>query len=95
MAQKITKANPSEFELSVAQELLNLEASAAELKSDLSDLKISGAKEIELDGGRRAIVVSVPFPQLKYFHKIQPRLIRELEKKFRYFFSLLPFLVYT
>merc|ERR1712150_326743 len=32
--------------------------------------------------GRRAIVIFVPVPQLKAFQKIQPRLVRELEKKF-------------
>lgn len=83
MAHKITKTNPSEFELSVAQELLNLEASS-ELKSELHDLQITSAKEVELDGGRRAITIFVPFRQLKDYHKIQPRLIRELEKKFRF-----------
>ena len=83
---KIVKPNGVEaddFEKSVAQELYNLEISAAELKSDLHDLFISGAKEVELDGGRKAIIIFVPFRQLKDFHKIQSRLVRELEKKFR------------
>lgn len=84
MSSKIVKAGgatPNEFELSVAQEFANLEA-ASDLKSDLKDLNISAAKEIELDGGRKAIVIFVPFRQLKDFHKIQTRLVRELEKKF-------------
>jgi small subunit ribosomal protein S7e len=76
-------ATPDEFESSVAQELFNLESSAAELKADLNDLYICGAKEIELDGGRKAIIIFVPYRQLKDFHKIQARLVRELEKKFR------------
>lgn len=84
MASKIVKVNPDEFELSVAQEILNLESSASELKADLHNLHITGAKEIELDGGRRAIIIHIPFRQLKDFHRIQPRLIRELEKKFRF-----------
>ena len=82
---KIVKANgatPDEFELSVAQEFANLEASASELKADLHELNISAAKELEIDGGRKAIIIFVPFRQLKDFHKIQPRLVRELEKKF-------------
>jgi small subunit ribosomal protein S7e len=54
------------------------------LHADLMDLYISAAKELELDGGRKAIIVFVPFKQLKDFHKIQSRLIRELEKKFRF-----------
>lgn len=85
-SHKIVKpagAVPDEFEQQVAQELYNLESSAAELKSDLHDLHIKGAKEIELDAGRKAIIIFVPFPQLKDFHKIQSRLVRELEKKFR------------
>eukprot|EP01034_Spumella_vulgaris_P032234 gene32234-39802_t len=82
---KIVKAGgaePNEFEKSVAQEFANLEISATELKADLHDLYISAAKEIELDGGRKAIIIFVPFRQLKDFHKIQSRLVRELEKKF-------------
>lgn len=60
------------------------QASSADLKADIQDLYITGAKEIELDGGRKAIIISVPFRQLKDFHKVQPRLVRELEKKFRF-----------
>lgn len=54
------------------------------MKADLHDLYISAAKELELDGGRKAIIIFVPFRQLKDFHKIQARLVRELEKKFRF-----------
>lgn len=54
------------------------------MKADLHDLYISAAKELELDGGRKAIIIFVPFRQLKDFHKIQSRLVRELEKKFRF-----------
>lgn len=32
--------------------------------------------------GKKAIIIFVPFKQLKAFHKIQIRLVRELEKKF-------------
>ncbi|XP_032286041.1 small ribosomal subunit protein eS7 isoform X1 [Halichoerus grypus] len=39
-------------------------------------------KEIEVGGGRKAIIIFVPVPQLKSFQKIQVRLVRELEKKF-------------
>ena len=59
-----------------------MQVSATELKADLSDLYITGAKELEVDSGRKAIIVSVPFKQLKDYHKIQTRLVRELEKKF-------------
>jgi len=57
--------------------------STAEIKAELHDLYISAAKELEVAGGRKAIIVFVPFRQLKDFHKIQPKLVRELEKKFR------------
>jgi small subunit ribosomal protein S7e len=79
-------ASADEFEATVAQELFNLEGSANELKADLRDLVITAAKEVELDGGRKAIIIFVPFRQLKDYHKIQIRLVRELEKKFRYAF---------
>lgn len=59
------------------------QVSATELKADLHNLYISSAKELELDGGRKAIIIFVPFRQLKDFHKIQVRVVRELEKKFR------------
>lgn len=35
-----------------------------------------------MGGGRKAIIIFVPVPQLKSFQKIQVRLVRELEKKF-------------
>lgn len=83
--KKIVKAGgvaPSEFEAQVAQELSNLEMSASDLKADLHDLYISAARELEVESGRKAVVIFVPFRQLKDFHKIQTRLVRELEKKF-------------
>ena len=53
------------------------------MKADLHGLVISAAKEVELAGGRKAIIIFVPFKQLKDYHKIQARMVRELEKKFR------------
>ena len=38
--------------------------------------------QVDCPGGKKAIVIFVPFPQLKAFQKIQSRLVRELEKKF-------------
>ncbi len=86
MSQKIVKAagaTPDALELSVASELSKLEASADDLKAELNGLTFVAAKEIELDGGRKAIAIFVPFRQLKDYHRVQPRLVRELEKKFR------------
>ena len=37
---------------------------------------------MDCSGGKKAIVIFVPVPQLKSFQKIQTRLVRELEKKF-------------
>jgi small subunit ribosomal protein S7e len=73
---------PDEFEESVAQALFDLEATNNELKADLRDLFINSAKEVDISSGRKAIVIHVPFRLLKAFHKVQIRLVRELEKKF-------------
>ncbi|KAI5823675.1 ribosomal protein S7e [Schizophyllum commune Tattone D] len=73
---------PDETETSVAQALIDLENNVPELKSELRPLQISAAREVDVRGGKKAIVIFVPVPQLKAFHKIQQRLTRELEKKF-------------
>jgi small subunit ribosomal protein S7e len=80
--QKEKNAEPTEFELQVAQALFDLEVNATELKADLKELFISGARQVDLGGGKTAILVFVPFRLLKGFHKVQGRLVRELEKKF-------------
>ncbi|KAK9767338.1 ribosomal protein S7A [Basidiobolus ranarum] len=85
-ANKIVKsagaAPADELELMVAQALVELENGVAELKKDLRPLQIAAAKEIEVSGGKKAIVVFVPVPLFKAFQKVQQRLTRELEKKF-------------
>ncbi|VDP09101.1 unnamed protein product [Soboliphyme baturini] len=60
--------------------LVELQASS-DIKAQLRELYVVGAKEIEV-GSRKVIIVLVPFPQLKPYQKIQLRLVRELEKKF-------------
>lgn len=72
---------PTELETQVAQTLLDLETST-DLKAQLRELHITGAREVEISGGKKAIILFVPVPQLKSFQKIQSRLVRELEKKF-------------
>merc|ERR1711990_20622 len=74
---------PDELEMRVAQALFDLEVNAAELKADLRELHIVAAKQMEVGvDGKQAIVIFVPFPLLKAFHRIHTRLVRELEKKF-------------
>mmetsp|Transcript_13794 Transcript_13794/g.18002 ORF Transcript_13794/g.18002 Transcript_13794/m.18002 type:complete len:189 (+) Transcript_13794:116-682(+) len=83
--QKIKKtgdAEPDAFEASVAQELLNLEMTSPDLKASLRDLYITAAKEVEIGGGRKAIVVYIPYKLRTAFQKVHARLVRELEKKF-------------
>ncbi|KAF7313558.1 40S ribosomal protein [Mycena chlorophos] len=73
---------PDETEVSVAQALIDLENNVPELKAELRPLQISAAREVDVRGGKKAIVIFVPVPQLKAFRKVQQRLTRELEKKF-------------
>ncbi|WWD19748.1 hypothetical protein CI109_104212 [Kwoniella shandongensis] len=72
---------PSEIEQQIAQALVDLEQNVPELKAELRQLQFSAAKEVDVKGGKKAVVVFVPVPQVKAFHKVQQRLTRELEKK--------------
>merc|ERR1711924_128150 len=65
----------------LAQALCDLEANSNDLKAELRELYIVSAKEVDVTG-RKAVVIFVPFKLLKIVHKIQSRLVRELEKKF-------------
>ncbi|KAH0854515.1 hypothetical protein HID58_069171 [Brassica napus] len=73
---------PTDFEQEVAQAFFDLENTNQELKSDLKDLYINQAVQMDCSGNRKAIVIYVPFRLRKAFRKIHPRLVRELEKKF-------------
>ena len=64
---------PDEVETSVAQALIDLENNVPELKTELRPLQISAAREVDVRGGKKAIVIFVPVPQLKAFHKVQAR----------------------
>nr|DAD31822.1 TPA_asm: hypothetical protein HUJ06_010673 [Nelumbo nucifera] len=72
--QKDKEAEPSEFEESVAQSLFDLENTNQELKSDLKDLYINSAVQIDVSGNRKAVVVHVPYRLRKAFRKIHVRL---------------------
>jgi small subunit ribosomal protein S7e len=79
--QKEAGKEPTDIENQVAQALFDLETSSNDLKADLKDLYIVSAQEVDASG-KKAVVVTVPFKALKAYHKIQTRLVRELEKKF-------------
>lgn len=78
---------PTALELEVAKAIHDVEqAPANDMKAELRDFQISGAKEIEVPGcrnGKNAVVVAVPYRILANSKKIQEKLIRELEKKFQ------------
>merc|ERR1712156_1215457 len=79
--QKIGGAEPSDFEKSIGNALMDLESNS-DLKAQLRELCIRSALEVDCQRGKKAIVIFVPVPQLKAFQKVQVRLVRELEKKF-------------
>ena len=64
---------PDETETSVAQALIDLENNVPELKTELRPLQISAAREVDVRGGKKAIVIFVPVPQVKAFQKVQQR----------------------
>ncbi|TVU18899.1 hypothetical protein EJB05_35017, partial [Eragrostis curvula] len=73
---------PTEFEDTVAQAFFDLENGNQELKSDLKDLYINGAVQVDVAGNRKAVIIHVPYRLQKAYKKIHVRLVRELEKKF-------------
>jgi len=73
----------SNIDKAVVQALAEIETNSNDLRADLRALHILAAREVSLGkSGKKAVVLFVPFKLLPHFHKIQPRLIRELEKKF-------------
>ncbi|KAI9320841.1 30S ribosomal protein S7e [Dichotomocladium elegans] len=80
---KVAGAQPTtEFELTVAQALVDLENNVPELKAEMRPLQITAAKEIDIGSGKKAIIIFVPVPAQQAWTKIQARVTRELEKKF-------------
>ncbi|CAH1756899.1 3261_t:CDS:2 [Entrophospora sp. SA101] len=82
IAKRAGQLTSNETAKQIAQALCDLETTVVDLKKELKPLQITDAKEYELGEGKKAIVIFVPVPLLKQFHNIQPKLTRELEKKF-------------
>lgn len=78
---------PTELEMQIANALTEMEVSTAnDLRADLKDFLLSGAREVEVQGGKKnAIVIFTPYKVWRSItqKKIVGRLIRELEKKFQ------------
>jgi len=79
---KSKNETPSELEESVAKAFVELEITSKDMSGDLRDLFFLSAKEIDTTGGKKAIIIFVPYKLHKRYQKLQSRLIRELEKKF-------------
>merc|ERR1711881_148162 len=73
----------TDVETNLSQALVEVENNGGpDLKAPLKELYFKAAKEFEIGGGRKAIAIFVPFPQIKAWQKIQQKVVRELEKKF-------------
>ncbi|KAJ1341831.1 hypothetical protein BSLG_003603 [Batrachochytrium salamandrivorans] len=68
------------FELQVVQSCLIL-STTLQLKADLRGLQFTAAKEIDIGRGRKAVVIFVPVPLVKQFHK--RRILRKPDHKAR------------
>jgi small subunit ribosomal protein S7e len=79
---KRSNETPSDLELEVAKALFDIEVSpSCEFKAELKEIVISGADELEVKAGRKAIIVHFPYKSWRVVSKIHGKLIRELEKK--------------
>merc|ERR1712080_162762 len=80
-SNKILSEKPSELELQVAQAFVDLEQQS-DPKAELRPLQFKSVREVEVNGGKKALAIFVPCPSLIVYRKVQTRLTRELEKKF-------------
>lgn len=74
----------TKLEHEVAKALYELQLNSEKLKESVRELVICAAKEVEVAGGKRVIIVFVPVPQIAKYQKLikERSLIEELEKKF-------------
>merc|ERR1711924_210690 len=82
---KKAKGAPADrLEENVAQAIYELQVNSDKLKGPPREVHITAAKEVDVGGGKQAIVVFVPVPMLAQFQKVikERSLIEELEKKF-------------
>lgn len=70
---------PTETENVVIQALQDLESNVADMSAELRALQISSAKEVEVKGGKKAVLIFVPVPQLAAYRKIQQRCVSWFE----------------
>lgn len=62
--------------------MADLEANSKDLSADLKEFYVVSVKEVDVDAGKKALVIFVPYKLHARFLKISARLVRELEKKF-------------
>jgi len=76
------KKTPTEIEQQICSHLVDLEASSKDLKPHLRDLGIVSARQVQISPTKHAIIIFIPYVQHEKWHKIQDKLVHELEKKF-------------
>ena len=82
MIMKPEGIKATDFEVAVANEIAEIAKKTKDLAEPLKAFKMTAAKEVEIAGDKKAIVVFVPYKLFKAFRAIQVRLTSELEKKF-------------
>eukprot|EP01127_Copromyxa_protea_P005739 TRINITY_DN155_c0_g1_i2.p1 TRINITY_DN155_c0_g1~~TRINITY_DN155_c0_g1_i2.p1 ORF type:complete len:199 (-),score=65.90 TRINITY_DN155_c0_g1_i2:54-650(-) len=78
--EKGVKSTPLEEQ--IAQYLFEAETNAAEdVKADLAKLQIVAAKDVDVGKGKNAVVIFVPFRQLRDYQRVHTNVVADLEKK--------------